>query len=86
MSFRGSSLALSGKGALLTALNYSAVRSHQAVCVRPVLRCPKRGRAEGGIHRRVPSVKLEPEQRKERALFTGLRGRVLLRTSLETAF
>ena len=31
MSFMGSSLASGGKGALLTALAYSAVRSHQAV-------------------------------------------------------
>ena len=62
----GASLASGGKkGALLTALAYSAVRSHQAVCAAgsPL---PKERKA--GPIARVPSVEIEPEQRKEKAM------------------
>ena len=62
------SLALGGKGALLTALNYSAVRSHQAVSMRPVLRYLKRrGRRDPSPV--CQSVTIEPEQGKERRLY-----------------
>src|SRR5919112_2778840 len=57
----------------------SAVRSHQAVETTgsPL---PQEARKAGPIAR-VPSIKIEPEQRKERRLFTGVRGREVLGTS-----
>ena len=61
----GSSLASGGKGALLTALAYSAVRSHQAISAACSL-LPKERKA--GPIARVPSVQLEPEQRKKKAM------------------
>ena len=50
------------KGALLTALNYSVVRSHQTVEMAgsPL---PKEAQKAGPIAR-VPSVTIEPEQGK----------------------
>ena len=63
----GMSLLLGGKkGTLLTALNYSAVRSHQAVAAAgsPL---PQEARKAGPIAR-VPSVTIETEQRKEVAI------------------
>jgi hypothetical protein len=60
------SLRFSGKkGALLTALHYSAVRSHQAVRAAgsPL---PKERKVGPIAH--VPRVEIEPEQRKEKTM------------------
>jgi hypothetical protein len=74
----GASLVSGGKGALLTALAYSAVRSHQAVRAAgsPL---PK----ESGMRDPSPVCRVYRSNRSnaKRRLFTGVRGRGILRTS-----
>src|SRR5215217_3896818 len=70
----GASLDSGGKGALLTALANSAVRSHQTVLGRPVYRYPYR---ESGRRDPSPGCQVYRSNRSnaKRRLCTGVRGR-----------